>query len=122
MTKSRVAAFLLSSELWPSYRVRLDLLGEDADSPGATADRARMMASPPVAPPIHIGLASWDLGSDADTSGIVPSNVTGNDNAHSSAETASPAPGGELASGVECGAPRECVPCMPHRSSVGTGL
>lgn len=49
MVKSDVVAFLLSSEPWSSYRARLDLLGEAADSAGATADRARMMASPPVA-------------------------------------------------------------------------
>ena len=49
MAKSDVVAFLLSSEPWSSYRARLDLLGEAADSAGATADRARMMASPPVA-------------------------------------------------------------------------
>ena len=48
MAKSEVVAFLLASEPWSSYRARLDLLGEAADSPGATADRARIMASPPV--------------------------------------------------------------------------
>ena len=58
MAKSEVVAFLLASEPWSSYRARLDLLGEAADSPGATADRARMMASPHVAQPVHIGLAS----------------------------------------------------------------
>jgi hypothetical protein len=49
MAKSEVVAFLLSSEPWSSYRARLDLLGEGADSSGATADRTRMMASPPLA-------------------------------------------------------------------------
>jgi hypothetical protein len=58
MAKSEVVVFLLSSEPWTSYRARLDLLGEAADSPEVTADRARMMASPPVAQPVHIGLAS----------------------------------------------------------------
>jgi hypothetical protein len=38
----------LSSESWSSYRARLDLLGQAADSAEVAADRARMMASPPV--------------------------------------------------------------------------
>ena len=39
MGSSQVAAFLLSSEPWSSYRARIDLLGEAADSPEVAADR-----------------------------------------------------------------------------------
>jgi hypothetical protein len=48
MGSSQVAAFLLSSEPWSSYRARLDLLGEATDSPEVAADRMRMMTSAPV--------------------------------------------------------------------------
>jgi hypothetical protein len=48
MVKSGIVEFLLASEPWSSYRTRLDLLGEAADSPAVSADRLRMMTSAPV--------------------------------------------------------------------------
>lgn len=48
MTTPEIVAYLLSSEPWSSYRARLDLLAQPADSEAVVADRARMMASAPV--------------------------------------------------------------------------
>jgi hypothetical protein len=48
MIRSETVEYLLAAEPWSSYRARLDLLGQAADSPGVAADRAAMMASAPV--------------------------------------------------------------------------
>jgi hypothetical protein len=48
MAESGIVEYLLASEPWSSYRTRLDILGEAADSPAVLSDRSRMMTSGPV--------------------------------------------------------------------------